>query len=315
MLMSKAAADFLDDCKTRGLSQATRDSYRSDLTLLYGLAAVIAADNVIHFSPELVRDYFVKLASKGLSAATLHRRRASINQFAQWCLVRRLISDNPMAHTPVIKRPKRRPRPFASVTREKLEALELAPVDAVIRGLLFHAGLRVSEVCGLLVRDVEFGAHEHDGAIRVLGKGNKERVIPLTAELWHHLRDYMLAHSAIDHLDACVLTWGLARPFSRRMIERKTRMWGRAAKVDDRVIPHKFRHSFATRLLDRGADLRQIQELMGHADLNTTAGYLDATRLRDAVDLLSQRPATEKILDLGSAPPALPDDCEGSGAT
>lgn len=305
MKLSTAREEFLADCRLRGLSPATLDSYRSDLNLLVGLASVHAADNVISFTPGLVRRYFLALANKGLAAATLHRRRASISEFAKWCLLRRLVADHPMADTPKIKRPRRPPRPFASATRDKLAALHLAGVDALIRELLFGAGLRVTEACTLQVGDVDLGVDETRGSIRVHGKGDKIRVVPLTPELWHLLRDFMLAHTDVSRMTAYVLPRPDGRPWTRRMIERRTRAWGAALKLDEPVTPHRFRHTFGTRLLEERADLREIQELMGHADISTTAGYADVVpeRLRSAVNRLSRRAPGEKVLREDSAPP------------
>jgi site-specific recombinase XerD len=309
MRLSTAVEDFMADARLRGLSEATRRSYRSDFTLLVGLASVQATDSVLAFTPALVRAYFLALAAKGLSLATLHRRRASISGLATHCLLRRLIADNPLRETPAIRRPKTLPRPFGTEVRQALDALPLSGEDALIRGLLFHAGLRVSEVCGLRVGDVDLGDGEHEGRIRVVGKGNKERVVPLTAELWHLCQDYLLARADLrgdqaGRLKAPLLARQNARPWTRRMVERRTRAWGRRAGIqDEKIIPHRFRHSFATDLLDKAADLREIQALMGHEDIATTAIYLEVTaqRLRGAVNRLS-KPAAEQVPSQDSAP-------------
>lgn len=315
MKLTTAKEQFLADCRLRGLSPATLMSYESDLTLLVGLASVHAADNVVCFTPALARQYFLALANKGLAPATLHRRRASVNEFAKWCLIRRLVAEHPMAETPTIKRPKTLPRPFASEAQAKLDGLDLTGEDRVIRGLLSHAGLRVSEVCGVRVGDVDLGDDQAHGAIRVHGKGSKARVLPLTPELWHALRDYLLERADLrgdqeGRLTAFLLVRHSGQPWTRRMIERRTRAWGAAVKVDD-VTPHRFRHTFGTRLLEARADLRQVQELLGHADLSTTAIYTEVTpeRLRSAVNLLSG----EKVLGSDSAP--LPIAPTGDDAT
>lgn len=309
MRLSTAKDEFLSDCRLRGLSNQTIISYRSDLELLVGLAAVHAADNLVCFTPALVRQYFLALMNKGLSAATLHRRRASVSEFAKWCLLRRLVADHPMAETPQIKRPRRLPRPFGHEARARLDALPLDVEESLVRGLLFHAGLRVSEVCALRVGDVELGDHEGAGSIRVHGKGNKERVVPVNADLWHWLRDYMLARADLrgdqaGRLQAFLLARTGGRPWTRKMVARRTRKWGAALKLDEKVTPHRFRHVFATRLLEEGADLREVQELLGHEDISTTAGYTHVVpeRLRSAVNRLAKRAGSEKILGQDSAP-------------
>lgn len=294
MKLSTAVDQFLTDGRIN-LRPSTLAAYRSDLNLLVSLASVRFADNVIAFTADLVRDYLRTLAGKGLAAATLHRRRASVSELAKWCLLRRLVAEHPMAETEKMRRPRTLPRPFAHDDADRLESLALTGVEAVIRLLLFHAGLRVQELCDIRVRDVDFGVDEQDGAIRVHGKGGKERVVPLTPDLWHRLRDYMLSSVAVDHLNAFLLARSDGRPWTRRMIERRTRAWGRSVRLD-KVTPHRFRHTFATRLLEGNAagdkaDLRQVQELLGHADISTTAAYTAVTteRLRSAVNLLSTR--------------------------
>lgn len=296
MKLSTATENFLTDAKLT-LAPSTRASYKSDLDLLVMLAKIQFADNVIAFTPELARLYLATLADKGLSQATLHRRRASVNEFAKWCLMHRLVTEHPMRESPKIRRPRKLPRPFAGDVQAKILALALTPQERVIRALLFQAGLRVSEVCGLEIGQVELGQNETEGLIRVHGKGDKERTIPLAPELWQELRDYLLAAGDLQtvnregELVAYVIARPDGKPFTRRMIERRTRAWGRRANIADRVTPHRFRHTFGTELLEKGADLRQVQELMGHADISTTAIYTEVTasRLRSAVNLLSRR--------------------------
>lgn len=295
MKISTAVEQYLTDARIRGLRPSTLAAYRADLNILVSLASLRFADNVLGFTADLVREYLRTLAAKGLAAATLHRRRASVSEFAKWCLLRRLVADHPMAEAEKIKRPRTLPRPFTHDDAERLESLALTGVDALIRLLLFHAGLRVQEACDLHIRDVDFGADEEDGAIRVRGKGGKERVVPLTPELWRGLRDYVLEVAAFDRPKGFLLARPGGRPWTRRMIERRTRAWGTSLGLET-VTPHRFRHSFATRLLEGNeagekADLRQVQELLGHADISTTAVYTAVTteRLRSAVNLLSKR--------------------------
>lgn len=295
MKLSTAVDQYLTDARIRGLRPATLDAYRKDLRLLVSLATVQFADNTVSFTPELVRDFLSAIAGKGLAAATLHRRQASISGFAKWCMARRLVAEYPMADVGRIKRPRQLPRPFSHDDADAIEALGLAGVEAVIRLLLFQTGLRVQELCDLRVQDVSLGADEQDGSIRVRGKGGKERVVPLTPDLWHRLRDYMLSSVEIDRLGAFLLAQRDGRPWTRRMVGRRTRAWGRSVKLD-KVTPHRFRHTFATRLLEGNeagekADLRQVQELLGHADISTTATYTQVSteRLRAAVNLLAKK--------------------------
>lgn len=308
MMLSTAVQRFLEASEPPVLSQSTHISYRSDLLFLVAVAKVEFTDNVVDFTSDLVTSVFQKWKAKGLSQATLHRRRASLSQLAKWCLRERLIAESPLV--PSIKRPRKLPRPIPSDEQDRILALPLTGLERVIRGLLSDAGLRVSEIGALRIEDVELGQHEGEGKILIHGKGAKERSIPLTPALWHILRDYILSSGDLSttdregHLKAFVIAQPNGKPFSRRMIERRTKKWGRAVQASH-TTPHRFRHRFATELLERKADLRQVQELMGHADLSTTAIYTEVTdqRRREAINLLDRGAESVKVLGLGSAPP------------
>lgn len=153
MRLSKAVELFVSETRV-AKSPATATAYESDLRLLVSLSTVDAADTVFAFTPELVWAYFFRLSSKNRSMGTLHRRRASLNEFARWGLGRGLWASNPMVDAPKIKRPKYLPRPFDNDERDRLMALELPPIETVMRALLYYTGLRVSPVCGLRIADV-----------------------------------------------------------------------------------------------------------------------------------------------------------------
>lgn len=307
MKLTTAVEQYLEIAKTY-LAPATLVSYKSDLHILTMLATTHARDSVLAFTPDLTRAYFLTLSAKGLGQATLHRRRASVSQFAKWCLMMRLLAEDPMRHTPKIKRPRRLPKPFADEHRDRLLEVALPLQEAVIRGLMYYAGLRVSEVCDLHLADVVLGADDSDGELRVQhGKGDRARVVPLVPELRRLLWNYIAEVSDLryattrDGQGSPLLLRRDGRPFTRKMINKRMARWGVVGKVE-RATPHRLRHTFATNMLEGGADLRQVQELLGHEDLSTTAGYLSVTaqRLRSAVNTLGK---SEKVLSPDSVPP------------
>jgi site-specific recombinase XerD len=331
MRLSTAVDQFLEDSKVR-LTKQTIKLYRSDLELLVSLAHVDKGDSVLMFTPELVRQYFVRLsqeraitrdgvtATRSLSMATLHRRRTSVRQFATWCLMRRLVAEDPMKDAPRIRRPRRLPRPLPPDVHEWIDRLELGPVDRVLRALLFQAGLRVAEVCGLTLDHVRLGRHDHEGELLILGKGSKERVVPLTVELWRQLHAF-LKDAPIDRTRSPLFAQRDGRAWSEKMVQARVKEWGRRATLaarqagvvidTGRVTAHRFRHTFATELLERGADLRQVQELLGHESMDTTAIYtaVTSTRRRQAVNLLSPvKGISSPVLRPAENPPSEPSD-------
>jgi integrase/recombinase XerD len=303
MKLSSAVEKFITDCRIRGLAQQTITGYASDLHLLVSLASVHEADSVIAFTPDLVRTYFLTLSKKGLSMSTLHRRRASLSEFAKWGLRIRYWSEDPMRETPPIKRPKHVPRPFDLAERERLMALELNDQERVMRALLRWTGLRVTPICGIRLCDVSLSPVQVGpdlvvpGTIRAVQKGNKETVKPMLPELYDVVFDYILKRGLKDAGPSGQRDFLLAqkngRPFRRKSVEVRVRRWGQRAAVED-CTPHRFRHTFGTELLERGVDIRLIQVLMDHADLRSTQIY---TRVVDAHAFgamlkLSSRPGT-----------------------
>jgi site-specific recombinase XerD len=212
------------------------------------------------------------LSKKGLTMSTLSRRRATINEFGRWGARQRYWERSPVEDLPKIKKPPRPlPRPFTEEERDRLFALELSEDERVMRALLYFAGLRVSEVCGLHLGDITLGTLDEPGTLRPRGKGSKERVLPIAPGLFPILRDYVLARSSLNPRDF-LLTQKDGTPWRRRSAERRTARWGTAARVHD-CTPHRFRHTFATDLLRQGTDIRYIQALLGHARLDTTEIY------------------------------------------
>jgi integrase/recombinase XerD len=283
MKLSTAVEQYLNDCRIRGHATETLQAYKSDLTLLVSLASVRAADSVLAFTPELARAFFLMLSEKGLSMATLHRRKASVTGFAKWGARRRFWASDPTAELPTIRRPARLPRPFDAGEVARLMALELPQQERALRALLYYTGLRITPISRLRLEDLSFSPTlfsnglEVPGSVRALSKGRKPSVKPMHQELWSTLRDWLLASSRLEP-KGFVFANRLGGPWSRDRMLTVTHRWGRAAGVA-KCLPHRFRHTFATTLLEQGADIRLVQLLLDHEDLNSTQIY---TRVSDA---------------------------------
>jgi integrase/recombinase XerD len=256
-----------------GRSPRTVDAYRRDLRALAAFRGGPVADATVE---ELER-WLASMRADGLAATTVARRVSAVRTYFRHLVLIGRAAENPAASLEPPRRPRRLPRALSPAETERLiEAAEgTAPRalrDRALVELLYGAGLRVSEAVGL-----EKGAVALDErVVRVLGKGRKERLVPLGRPAAEAVRRYLAL--ARPHLDRRYrpelflnarggpLTRAGAFLVLRRLAER-------AGLDPERVHPHLLRHSFATHLLEGGADLRSVQEMLGHADLGTTERY------------------------------------------
>jgi integrase/recombinase XerD len=262
----------------------TVDAYRRDLTALRAwLGGPISAATL----DELER-YTAQLRSDGLSTATLARRTAAARTFFRHLQLIGAREDNPAAEVALPRRTRKLPQTLSAGEAERLidAASGTTPRslrDRALVELLYGAGLRVSEAVGLEKNGVDLD----DRAVRVLGKGGKERVVPVGRQAVEALRRYLARgrpyldrrHRPELFLNARggALTRSGAFLILKRLAET-------AGLEPGRVHPHLLRHSFATHLIEGGADLRSVQEMLGHADLSTTELYTHVSdrRRRDA---------------------------------
>jgi len=268
MRMSSAVAEWLTEVKTQHPGTATWTAYKSDLHRLVSFASI---DTILHFTPELCRNYFASISSQGIRPSTLHRKMAAVSEFGKWGVRNKLWHANPMDGVARVRRPRHLPRPFSNDEMARLFALDLEPVERVMRGMLFLTGLRVTPLCKLKVGDVSYDPP----TIRAWVKGAKTQVIQMHPALKDLLYSYTLAHSDLRG-QSPLLAQPNGRPYHRKTIERITAEWGVRAQVPA-CLPHRFRHSFATRLLEAGVDIRLIKEAMGHEDISSTAIYTQVT--------------------------------------
>jgi integrase/recombinase XerD len=266
----------------RGLAANTLDSYGNDLD---GYLEFLAERG--HSSPEQVtrddvRDYLAAEHDKHHAASTRARRLSSIRNFHRFLVLENLAAESPVEGW----RGPRRIRRLPGVLRvAEIELLLAAPDSTTVLGmrdralleLAYAAGLRASEVCALRVEALDAAA----ALVRVLGKGRKERLVPVgraalaaVARYRSEARPRLVRGRQVATLFVNARGGKLSRMGFWRILRRHVQ----AAGLRSRVTPHTLRHSFATHLLEGGADLRIVQELLGHADIGTTQIYTQVDR-------------------------------------
>ena len=295
----------------RNGSEHTRRAYASDLAQLASFLGADATPDRV--TPDAVRAFLASLHGTR-HPASVARKLAALRSFFRFLVREEAIPSDPTAALRGPKQPRRLPRPLSvddcqalvevdppasrpraagqketgppspRASRERHGAERLR--DRALLELLYGAGLRVGEAVALDVRDVDLLARE----VRVLGKGRKERVIPLPQEARQALGVWLESRRAPGYQAEPLFPSLTPKARRRRMNARAVqRILGRravSAGVADRVHPHRLRHSYATHLLDMGADLRSIQELLGHTSLSTTQRYtaVSAARLVEVYD-------------------------------
>ena len=243
---------------------------------------------------ELIRGFLSHLADQNYTPATMARKIATLRSFSKWLMKRGLTNNNPMTLIRTPKQPKRLPK---AIGVEQVEQLLCAPDaetllgarDRAILETLYSTGIRVSELVGINRGDLD----ESGEAIIIRGKGRRERIVPLGSHALNALQHYqgMLERATnpafhADGREAALFVNKHGGRLSTRSVRRKVTKYLREAGLDPKISPHTLRHSFATHLLDNGADLRSVQELLGHQSLSTTQVYTHLTtkRLREAYD-------------------------------
>ena len=226
-------------------------------------------------SPDAVRAYLQWLDGKGGKPASLARKLAALRSFYRYLLRRGLIGRNPVEEIRTPKRPKVLPR---VLTKDDANALMSFPVgetvalfrDRALLETLYSTGARVSELVALDVGDVR----ESEGLVRLQGKGRKERIVPIGEIALDSIRRYRERVTSDDTKPSCPALFCNQRGgrLTSRSVARIVAAYSRRL-AGGAVSPHTLRHSFATHLLDEGADLRSIQEMLGHASLSTTQRY------------------------------------------
>src|SRR6266540_6001161 len=252
----------------------TVEAYRRDLVAL----AAWLDRPIGRITTEQLEQYLAELRAAGLSPATIGRRVAAIRSFFRHQTLLGVRADNPAAELDLPRRSRTLPRTLSPAEAERLVEAASGTTPRALRDralveLLYGAGLRVSEAVGLDKASVDLDAR----LVRCIGKGSKERIVPIGRQAVQALRRYLargrpfLASRHRPELFLNEKGGGLTQVGPAFLILR--RLAAKAGLEPERVHPHLLRHSFATHLLEGGADLRSVQEMLGHADLATTELY------------------------------------------
>jgi integrase/recombinase XerC/integrase/recombinase XerD len=287
----EALVEFDRSLQARGMAEKTRRAYGQDVGELsaWAAAAGVAPDAIGH---RQLRRYAAHLASarreggRELSRQTVARKLAAIRTFYGQMVERGALDQNPADLVPSPPRPRGLPRALRADEVERL--LDRIPArtpletrDRALFELAYSCGLRCEEIVNLDLDAIDFDAEE----LRVLGKGSKTRLVPIGEPAQHALERYLsVARRELrtDPAEPALFLSKTGRRLSASDVRRRLRVWLRQASMAAGVSPHVLRHSFATHLLEGGADLRTIQELLGHASLSTTQLYtrVESGRLR-----------------------------------
>jgi len=289
----------------RNMSAYTVRNYTADLLDFFNFLRDNGISSLKEVDRLTLRNYLSHLMKQGLVKASIARKLSAIRSFYRYLLREGMMSTSPAATTSSPKLDKRLPS-FLTIeeVRRLLEAPGLSTPqgqrDRALLELLYASGLRVSELVGLNLEQVNLETHE----IRVWGKGAKERVVLMGKPAAEALATY-IGEGRVKLLGGKRSAALLVNRYGGRLNERRVQIilgkYARVAGIDKRVHPHMLRHTFATHMLDGGADLRVVQELLGHADLSSTQIYTHVTKSQAKKVYLSAHPmAQEKDNERGS---------------
>jgi len=282
--------------RERGFADNTVESYRRDLAGFAALLKEQRIGSVANISSDHVLEHMKSLSKRKLSEASQARHLSSLRHFFRFLQLEKVIEHDPVSH---VERPKTAQKLPITLGTGDIDKLLAVPDTSKMRGLrdrammlmLYAAGLRVSELVELHLADVDLTR----GYVRVRGKGDKERVVPLSLPAIQALEAYVNNEARAAALKATGARLRAAahcfvgpsgKPMTRQSFWKQLKKYALLAGVEVSLSPHKLRHSFATHLVEGGADLRAVQAMLGHSSLATTQLYthVDFKRLRDVYD-------------------------------
>ena len=286
---SRGIRAFLAFCRMeKGLSQNSLDAYGSDLAAFRTYADPLTGG---HFPGEnILKAYLNHLYTQNLSGRSIARHLSAIRSFFHFLVADEKVAVDPTEHLSS-------PRQWSAIpkflNREQIEKLIHAPDsrkpgglrDRAMLELLYATGIRVTELIQLRMSNLDMGL----GLVRVTGKGNKQRIVPVHAAALRAISEYIASGRPLllkGRVSPCIFVTARGGAMTRQAFWATVKVNGKKAGIFHNLSPHVLRHTFATHLLEGGADLRSVQTMLGHADLSTTEIYTHVvrSRLRDTLD-------------------------------
>lgn len=283
--LDESIDEFLAFCRVeRRLSKNTLDAYSRDLTELARFLHDRGVDHPSAVTRALLTEYMAYLLDTGRGLRSAARHRVSYRQLFKFLVEERLISADPALLVEGAKPGRKLPGVLNEGQIDKLLSAPdprtpIGQRDLAMLETMYSAGLRVSELVGLRRE----GLRINEGVVLIRGKGDKERLVPLGERAASLIRDYMVgARAAQDPqgLEPWVFLSPRGGTLTRAAFWSRVKVYARAAGLPTAVSPHKLRHSFATHLVEHGADLRAVQLMLGHANISTTEIYTHVARAR-----------------------------------
>ncbi len=271
--------DYLGSLKVeRGLAPNTVSSYERDLR---DFVTTMSVKDLAGVKPITANNFIARLSSSRRRPSTIARKISCLKQFYTYLMGQGVVTENPFLNLSAPRISRYHPEYLSPAEIETIinsidQQKPIGKRDRLIIELLYGSGLRISELINLKISNIESEA----GFIRVTGKGNKQRLAPLGGPATAALEEYLQSVdcTAKGRSSTWVLTNKQGRPLSRVGIWKTVKKLVARAGISRPVSPHTFRHSFATHLLEGGADLRVVQEMLGHADITTTQIYTSIDR-------------------------------------
>jgi len=267
----------------RGIAQNTLESYGRDLRRFVSFVEEKRnVTDIKEVNPETVVEYLTHIRNEGLAANSMNRALAALRGFYKYLLREKIINENPLANIELAKVWMKLPD---TISKEEMKTILAQPGDQTITAirntamleLLYATGIRVSELINLTMNSVNWQV----GFLIVMGKGSKERIVPVgkiaydcTRRYVDEVRPHLMQKKSTDVL----FLNRFGKKFTRQGFWKIVVGYAKQAGLQKKVYPHTFRHSFASHLLEGGADLRTVQVMLGHSDISTTQIYTHVTR-------------------------------------
>ncbi|HHX27430.1 MAG: site-specific tyrosine recombinase XerD [Bacillota bacterium] len=286
--MESLIQEFIDYLgHEKGLATNTLESYSRDLKQYYGFLSGDSTASLENASQSTIVAYLMYLRKQGKATATIARRLAALKAFYQFLVKENYVTSDPTDDLSSPKLVRKLPK---VLTVDEVERLLNQPDlstpagkrDKAMLELLYATGIRVSELVNLNILDVDL----KEGFVRCLGKGSKERVVPMGDIAVSSLRAYLegaRSRLVADPKERAVFVNHHGKRLTRQGFWKIVKKYATQAQIRKEITPHTLRHSFATHLLENGADIRAVQEMLGHADISTTQIYTHVAkdRLKD----------------------------------